>query len=220
MGWIDAALLALVCLAVFAFVLKVPRPALTAIAAALVFGLAGYVSQGSPNLAGAPKGAGDRLLGNEAAMIEARRAFSGGKILSDNHWVMVADALARHGEYAEAADMLLGAVQKEPNNSEAWLALANALVGQAEGTLTPAALYAYRHAAAAAPDQPGPPFFLGLALAQSGRFAEARALWSKLLAASPPDAPWRAGLETKLQRLDLLIQMQQQQLQQQAGGSR
>jgi cytochrome c-type biogenesis protein CcmH len=209
-GWLLAALLAFACFGVLSFLLKVPRSAWTAVGAALVLGLAGYALQAQPALPGAPKEAAPKLLGNETAMIEARRAFSGGgQPVSDNNWIVLSDALARHGQYADAADVLLGAVQKDPNNAEGWLALGNALVGHAEGTLTPAALYAYRHAAAAAPDQPGPPYFLGLALAQSGRFGEARVLWTKLLAASPPDAPWRGDLEAKLQRLDILIAMQQ-----------
>jgi cytochrome c-type biogenesis protein CcmH len=210
MGYVYAALLAAVCFAGAAFVLKVPRSAWAAVGAALLLGLSGYALQANPSLPGAPKAAGDHLLGNEAAMVEARRAFSGNTPLSSNHWVMVADALARHGDYAAASDMLLGAVSKSPQDAEAWLALANALVGQAEGTLTPASLYAFRHAEAAAPGQPGPPYFLGLALAQSGRFGEARAMWARLLVASPADAPWRADLEVKLQRLDSLIALQQQ----------
>jgi cytochrome c-type biogenesis protein CcmH len=209
MGWVLAAGLALVCFAGIAFVLKVPRSTWAAIGAALLLGLAGYALQAHPALSGAPKGGGEHLIGNEAAMINLRRAFSGGQPLSNNHWVMVADALARHGDYAEASDMLLGAVRKNPNDAEAWLALANALVGQAEGTLTPAAAYAFRHAVAAAPDAPGPPFFLGLALAQSGRFDEARSVWSRLLVASPADVPWRPELQAKLQRLEMLIAMRQ-----------
>ena len=56
-----------------------------------------------------------------------------------------------------------------------------------------------------APDSPGPPFFLGLALAQSGRLDDARALWFDLLQRSPADAPWRAGLQERLGQLDALI---------------
>jgi cytochrome c-type biogenesis protein CcmH len=123
---------------------------------------------------------------------------------------MTADAFARHGQYADAAGILLGAVDKNPKDADAWLALANALVGHAEGTLSPAALYAYRNAAIAAPNHPGPPFFLGLAMAQSGRFADARSLWADLLASTPPDAPWRADLQDRLTRLDALIARQDQ----------
>jgi cytochrome c-type biogenesis protein CcmH len=209
MGWVLASGLAILCFAAVAL-LKVPRAAWAAVATALMLGLAGYASQAHPALSGSPREGSEKLLGNEAAMVDSRRAFSGGQPLSDNHWIMIGDALARHGQYAEASDMLLGAVEKDPNNAEGWLALANALVGHAEGSLTPAAAYAFRHALAAAPGQPGPPYFLGLALAQTGRFSEARTLWAQLLASSPADAPWRPDLQAKLQRLDTLIAMQQQ----------
>ena len=57
------------------------------------------------------------------------------------------------------------------------------------------------------------PESLGLAMAQSGRLAEARGLWAELLARSPADAPWRADLEQRLQKLDAFI------AQNQAGGN-
>jgi hypothetical protein len=89
--------------------------------------------------------------------------------------MVIADALARHGQYGDAAGVLLGAVEKDPDNAEAWLALGNALVGHAEGTLTPPALYAYRRAARPRPSIPVRPSFLGLALAQSGLASRKRA---------------------------------------------
>ncbi|MCB2064170.1 MAG: tetratricopeptide repeat protein, partial [Novosphingobium sp.] len=104
--------------------------------------------------------------------------------------------------------VLLGAVDDDPKNAQAWLALGNALVAHADGLLTPAALHAYSNAERAAPESPGPPYFLGLALAQSGRFAEARELWADLLERTPDDAPWREMLTERLARLDLLIAMQ------------
>jgi cytochrome c-type biogenesis protein CcmH len=125
--------------------------------------------------------------------------------------MVIGDALARNGQYGEAAGVILGAVERDPKNADAWLAMANALVGHAEGNLTPAAFYAYGRAAQADPAHPGPPFFLGLGLAQSGKLAEARGLWAELLARSPKDAPWRADLAERLQRLDAFIAMQAQQ---------
>jgi len=211
MGWLIAGALAVAAFAVMALVLKAPKAMWTAIGSALLVGLAGYALQANPKMPGAPKQAQEKIVGNEAALIEARQALAGQKVLADNTWMMIADALARHGQYADASGVLLGAIDKDPKNAGAWLALGNALVGHAEGTLTPAALYAFRHAAQAAPDQPGPPFFLGLALAQSGRFGEARDVWVRLLAASPPGAPWRADLAERLQRLDEIIAMQRMQ---------
>jgi len=61
-----------------------------------------------------------------------------------------------------------------------------------------------------------PAFFLGLALAQSGRFAEARNLWADLLQRAPAGAPWCGDLQNRLARLDALI-AQQQRMQGQPG---
>jgi cytochrome c-type biogenesis protein CcmH len=120
-------------------------------------------------------------------------------------WLVIADAMARNGNFGGAAEVLRGAVSRDPDNGEAWLAMANALVAHAEGQLSPAALYAFGRAEAAAPDSPAPPLFLGLALAQSGRVAEGRQIWADLLARSPADAPWRADLAERLAQLDAFI---------------
>lgn len=207
MSWAIAIALAALSFGVIAFVLKAPRNGWEAVGAALLLGIAGYALQGRPDLPGAPKLAAENAASNAAALVEARKALNGqggGRGASSN-WIVVSDALARHGQYADAAGILIGALEKEPKNSDAWLALGNALVGHAEGTLSPASLYAYRRAAQAAPDEPGPPFFLGLAMAESGRLAEARQMWGDLLARSPADAPWRSDLEGRIARLDAFI---------------
>lgn len=212
MSWVWALLLAAVALGLALLLMRLmgkPRLGWEAIGAALLLGIAGYGLQGSPGLSGSPRTPAERISG-DSALVAARSSLNGkGKPLGSN-WVVIADALARHGQYADAAGVLLGAVDKDPKDADAWLALANALVGHAEGTLSPAALYAYRHAAEAAPSNPGPPFFLGLALAQSGRFAEARNLWADLLQRTPANAPWRADLQDRLSRLDALIAQQNQ----------
>ena len=212
MSWFWAIVLAAAAFALVLVLLRVtrqPRGGWEAIAAALLLGIAGYGLQGSPGFSGAPKSPTQTIAGDPAALVDARKSLNETGQQASN-WSVVADALARHGQYADAAGVLLGAVDKNPNDADAWLALANALVGHAEGALSPAALYAYRHAAEASPAHPGPPFFLGLALAQSGRFAEARNLWADLLQRSPADAPWRADLQDRLTRLDALIARQQQ----------
>ncbi|MBW8754421.1 MAG: tetratricopeptide repeat protein [Sphingomonadales bacterium] len=213
MSWLWALLLAAAALGLVLLLLRwmgKPSAGWEAIGAALLLGIAGYGLQGSPGLPGAPKTAVEKISGDAQALVEARKSLDGKSVVPANNWQMTADAFARHGQYADAAGILLGAVDKNPKDADAWLALANALVGHAEGTLSPAALYAYRNAAIAAPNHPGPPFFLGLAMAQSGRFAEARGLWADLLASTPPDAPWRADLQERLTRLDALIARQDQ----------
>jgi cytochrome c-type biogenesis protein CcmH len=208
MTWIVIAVITALAFGLAVLVLKAPRPGWEAIGAALLLGIAGYALQGHPGKAGAPKDAQELIQGNPADLVAERKRLGGDSAVQGNNWQVVADGLARHGQYADAAGVLLGAVGQEPKNADAWLALGNALVGHAEGSLSPAALYAYRKAADADPAHPGPPFFLGMALVQSGRLDDARALWAGLLARSPQDAPWRADLVSRISQLDALIAQQ------------
>jgi len=212
MTWVVAIGTAVAAFALLAFVLKAPRHGWEATGAALLLGIAGYGLQASPGLEGAPKQAARSVESDPGALVKARTAVSDSELPPSNKWVVIADGLARNGQNAEAVEVLLGAVDEDPENGEAWLAMGNALVSHADGLLTPAGLYAFQKAADAEPEHPGPPFFLGLALAQSGRFGEARSLWSELLERSAEDAPWRENLERQLQRLDGIIAQQQGQL--------
>ncbi|MFM5929430.1 MAG: tetratricopeptide repeat protein [Novosphingobium sp.] len=208
MGWLLAIVLALVCFIGMVMVLKLPRRAWELCGATLVLGLVGYAIQGSPSQAGSPTQPREQAgAESAAAALKARKAMGDGSTMTDKY-LTPADALVRHGQYGEAVELLRGAVAEQPGNGEAWLALANALVGHAEGNLSPASILAFRKAEAAAPGHPGPPFFLGLALAQSGRVEEGRALWAELLARTPPDAPWREELVARLADLDAFIARQ------------
>ncbi len=206
MTWLWVGLLAALAFAVMAYLLRAPRPGWTAIGSALLLGIAGYVAQSRPDLPGSPTAPRETVAVNPQGVADRQKLSAATPGV--NKWLVIADAMARNGQYAQAAEVLRGAVATNPQDGDAWLALANALVGHAEGRLSPAALLAYRRAEAAAPDSPGPPFFLGQALAQSGRLAEARGLWAQILARSPADAPWRADLAARLRQLDELIARQ------------
>ncbi len=205
MSWALIIALAALAFAALVFLFKVPRGGWEAVGAALLLGLAGYALQGSPVQPGAPKAPAAQNKGNGQALVAARQQLRASGAQGTSSWLVIGDAMARNGQYADAASVLLGAVEKNPQDAEGWLALGNALVGHSEGALTPAALYAYQRAATADPAHPGPPFFLGLALAQSGRLNEGRAMWAELLARSPKDAPWRADLAERLGKLDQFI---------------
>lgn len=209
MIWVLAGGIAVVVFLVIAFVLKAPRPGYEAIAAALLLGIAGYALQASPGIPAAAKPPEQKIAGNAAALVEARQSLDGQPGPAGDNFLIIGDALARNGRFADAAGVMLGAVRKNPKDGEAWLAIANSLVAHAEGQLTPASLHAFQRAADAAPENPGPPFFLGMALAQSGRLVEARSLWAELLERSPADAPWREDLAQRLQQLDAFIAQQQ-----------
>ena len=204
MTWLLIVLLALAAFLALALVFRVPRGGWETVLAALVLGLAGYAWQSHPAMSGAPRLADETPDGDSAAMVATRQKLAGSDDQNDR-WLLVADALARHGQFADAANLLRSAVAKDPNNGQAWLALANALVNHAGGTLSPAAEMAFRRAAAADPAAPGPPFFLGLALAKSGQLDAGRAQWAALLARSPADASWRTDLVQRLADLDAFI---------------
>ena len=204
MTWVVIIALALAAFAAAVLVFRAPRAGWEAILAALVLGLAGYVAQGHPGEPAAPRAADEKPATDPEALVAIRQKLAGSDDQGDG-WLMVADALSRHGDYADAANILRGAVAKNPANAQGWLALANALVSHAQGSLSPAALLAFGHASAIDPNAPGPPFFLGLALARSGQLTAARAQWAGLLDRSPPNAPWRGDLTQKLGQLDAMI---------------
>jgi len=207
MTWVFVIGLAVVVFGAIAFLFRVPRSGWEVIGAAVLLGVAGYAFQGSPGQPGAPKASAERVSGNPAAAIAEREKLAASDVAGDKH-VIIADALARHGQYADAAEVLRGAVEEDRANAPAWLAMGNALVAHADGTISPAAIYAYGQAARAAPGSPGPAFFLGMALIQSGRLGEGRAIWADLLARSPKDAPWRGDLEKRLAELDAFVARQ------------
>ena len=128
-----------------------------------------------------------------------------GAIRSRSDKLLIADALARRGQFANAAALLSSATQENPRDAEAWLALGNVLVEHADGSLTPAALFAYRHAREAAPGSPAPGFFLGLALVRQGALVEARGVWAEALAGSDADDAARPLMAERLARLDTLL---------------
>lgn len=209
-GWVIATALTVAALAALIALGKAPRKSWEAIAAALVFGLAGFAYQARPELSGAPRQpeAAQGKVG--AGLVTVRQQLSGEGAIANNRWTVTADALTRQGAFSDAAGFLLGAIEENPRDSGAWLALANNLVGHADGVLTPAALYAFSRASEADPNAAGPPFFLGLALIQNGKPEQGRALWAQLLARAPITAPWRAGLAERLAMLDQLIAQDRQ----------
>ncbi|MEQ1497874.1 MAG: tetratricopeptide repeat protein [Novosphingobium sp.] len=209
MGWMIAIAAAAAALAVMIAVFKAPRKSWEAIAAALVFGLAGFALQSSPGQPGSPKSASASAGQDGKDMVNAQRRLSTGGVLAGSSLLIMADAFARKGQFRDAAAIALAAAEKQPGNAEAWLTLANSLVAHAGGSLTPAAEFAFRRAIAADPQHPGPAFFLGLALAQNGQLDAGRAQWAELLGRTPPQAPWRDDLQARLAELDAFIARQQ-----------
>jgi cytochrome c-type biogenesis protein CcmH len=203
-GWFAVAALALAAFAFAVLVMKLPREGLTLFGAVLVFGLAGYAWQGSPGQASAPKPRLEQAGEQGTAMVEGRAALFD-RTLPPPDYIVTSDAFARRGQFEEAAGLLQKGLQQNPNDLEGWLALGMALVGHADGFVTPAAVQAFGRAKMIDPRHPGAEYFLGYAYLQSGEVIAARNVWRGLLKDSPPDAPWRAGLEAEVARLDDMI---------------
>lgn len=203
MSFAPILLLAALAFAFAVVVLRLPRTGWTLLGAALMFGLAGYALQGSPGQGGAPKAPASDGDGGGTELVEARRAIYGPA--PPSRFVTVADGFARRGQFLDAAGILRGSLARAPDDPEARLALANALLEHADGQLTPATMFAYEQAERADPGQPGPGFFLGVALIRSGRLQQARGLWAEMLEKAPADAAWRDGLQDRIERLDGLI---------------
>jgi len=129
--------------------------------------------------------------------------------------------MTRRDQFADSATFLLRAVRDDPRDGEAWLALGNNLVAQADGAMTPAAQTAYRRAEAAAPKSPGVPFFIGVYQLEAGNFVGARGLWAEAAQRAPEGSEARQTIESRIARLDAVIQqmfkMQQAQRQRGAG---
>lgn len=206
MNWLPILLLAAAAMLFAVFVLRLPKAVWMIFAAALVFGLAGYAWQGQPGRAGSPASANLALADDGEGMVRARRAmFDPVAVPSRN--IILADGFARRGKYDTAAGILRSEVRANPGNTEAWLALANALVGHAKGTITPAARHAFTRAEASDPAHPGPAYFAGIALIRAGDVEAARTIWADLLQNAPAEAEWRGELAQRLARLDALLAM-------------
>ena len=190
--------------AIAAFTMRLPREGFAVFGAFLLLGVVGYSFQGSPELPGAPKQP-DRARDQQSgeAMVDARQAVFGTTVMPQ--YLVLSDGLARNGKFADAAALLRGGLRQSPDDVEAWVALGMALTAHADGVVTPASFYAYGRARGLDPANPAADLFLGNSFLQTGNVLAARDTWAGLLANSPDDAPWRAGLEERLERLDEII---------------
>ena len=193
-------------LAIVAFVLlwrfaKMPRSALELTAAALLIGVAGYAWQGTPGEPGTTIESRDKPGNLDPATVDSRKNMMG-QFGNEAQWLDYADTMTRMGQTQLAVLAMRSGIRDNPKSPDLWIGLGNALVAHGNGLVSPSAEFAFKRAAQLSPKHPGPPLFLGIALVQQGRTAEAATMWRALLARSPKDAPWRADVEARLSAIE------------------
>ena len=176
---------------------KMTRSALELTVAALLLAIAGYAWQGSPGEPGSSVAARDTISKLDPATVQSRKDMMG-QFGTEAQWLDFADTMARMGETQGAVLAMRSGIRDNPKSANLWVGLGNALVAHGGGLISPAAKFAFEHAARLSPKHPAPPLFLGIALVQQGRTDEAAKLWIALLDRSPKDAPWRADVERRL----------------------
>ncbi len=152
------------------------NPVAIAVPALLLIGLGGsyFVGRGTP-LAKLP-------YPRAPVLIKARQSLNQG-VVAINRWQILADAMTRHGQFAEAAEVLTGAIKADAKNAEAWLAMGDVLFAYRDGTLSQAAEFAYDQA----DHQASQPDYVATAMDRSQR-PEIAVIWRKRQALLTSDA--------------------------------
>ncbi|HYJ82673.1 MAG TPA: tetratricopeptide repeat protein [Allosphingosinicella sp.] len=198
MGWLVLLLLvAGAFVAIWCFA-RLDRAGAQLLAAALLLACAGYAWQGSPGRPGSPQAAAERPPLPETAFATLRKDMFG-QFDSADRWLSMSERYLARGDTRQAAGLIRSAIRAHPDNAILWTGYGDVLVLHGNGLLSPAADLAFRRAVSLAPKHPGPRIFHGIALAQNGRLEEAELSWRQALALSPPDSPWREGLERQIE---------------------
>ncbi|MGI9435906.1 MAG: tetratricopeptide repeat protein, partial [Geminicoccaceae bacterium] len=114
-------------------------------------------------------------------------------------WMVLGRTRLRAGRYQAAVEAFEQGVEFSPEDPTAVAELAEAMVYEAGGQVTPPALEHFRAALDQIPNEPRARYYLGLALAQEGEVDAAIDGWTHLLEVSPSNAPWRQQIVTSIQ---------------------
>ncbi|PXA84465.1 cytochrome C biogenesis protein [Nostoc sp. 3335mG] len=203
-GWLIFLILAVVVLGLLTWPVRLGRPALMLVGAALFTAAAGYAWQGSPGLPGAPSAGAERPMRPDTLFASERLRFL-------NHYgetgiaLGTADAFNRMNEDQAAAWLLRNVIAKRPNDPDLRIGYAHALFVLAKGQVTPAVLLAFDRAdAAAKADNPAPAYFRGLAYLETGDLDQAQRVWGGLRAGLPAGSPWAKPIDDRIELLGLI----------------
>ena len=182
---------------ILAFASPMPKQGRLPVAAILSLAFGGYAWQGTPDYAGAPAERAINMAGFGEVIDQPLNGITN-RYGAPARWIALSDALQRQGSFSNAARVLYGGTINYPDSADMWVAYGSALTNASGGKVPPAAELAFKKAALLDEAHPGPQLFLGLAAAQQSDLAEAEQLWTALLERSPPNAPYRAELESRI----------------------
>jgi cytochrome c-type biogenesis protein CcmH len=185
------------------------RPAAIAVGLAVVaVSLGVYLALGRPSLpshfydAKAESDAsGNQMLAEINGMVERLAAKLKAEPNDAKGWRMLGWSYVQLGRVKEGIDALARAVTLDPDNAALRSQYGEALVQDADGTVTPDALATFGEALKRDPKDPRARFYKGLSLVQAGKDKEAFDLWVQIIRDAPKDAEWLPGLRAQAQEL-------------------
>jgi cytochrome c-type biogenesis protein CcmH len=175
--------------------------ALATAAAVPLLTLALYLTHGSPGLPSFPAAERAQLplerarIGDLIAKVEARLREHPE---DGDGWDVIAPVYYKLERFRDAANAYARAARLKGETVRRLAGLAESTVLAADGIVTEDARAAYEKILALEPSRPEPRFWLALAKEQDGRLESALSDYRALVSDSPPEAPWRAAVESRI----------------------
>ena len=166
-----------------------------------VLALGLYNVIGAPNLPDQPLEArlkaapGDTDIAAAVAKIERHLAEAPG---DGRGWAVIAPVYLRLGRTDDAVRAYRNAIRTLGPDGERYASLGEAQMAAAGGTVTAEAKASFETAMRLRPGTPRAAFYLGVAAEQDGDKPRAVALWTKLVADAPPNAPWLPAVRSQI----------------------
>jgi cytochrome c-type biogenesis protein CcmH len=173
-----------------------------------------YLSMGQPTLPGRPYDAAaeqaavkDEIINEVTAMVEKLAARLKTQPNDAQGWRMLGWSYVQLGRIAEGIEALKRSVALDPRNAPLRSQLGEAIVQQADGTVTAEAAAVFDEALKVDAKDPRARFYKGLALVQAGKEKEALDLWVAIIRDGPPDAEWMPGLRDQATQLAMRLKL-------------
>lgn len=157
-----------------------------------------YTLIGSPDIPSQPLSA--RLSQNPAnssvdELIARAEAHLVANPTDGRGWDVLAPVYMRMGRANDAVTAYRNAIRLLGSSSARESGLGEAIAAAAGGIVTADARSAFEDALKSDPTNPKARYFLGIALAQEGKTADAAIVWRQLADGVPADSPWRSVVE-------------------------